>query len=290
MTIEALKKRIKTTEDLREIVSTMKSLSSVSILQYEQANNALEKYRQNLHDAFHAYVKKEGIPSMPNSEGLNKYLIILIGSDSGMVGKFNKEIILSVKAELKKQNIHWKDVLFMTIGKRITMLAEQAKFKIYAKYPIANSAKMVNSIAETVIMRLDEATQKEGINRVAVWYHKKMKSTSVSLHKEELIPFDTSSLIELKNKPWETNNVPLLPLDKSQMFSALLSEHLSIAVASQLNYSLAAEHYTRMTNMQNAEKNIDESLEAMNLEYQQKRQENITDELIDVISGAEAMK
>ena len=63
-----------------------------------------------------------------------------------------------------------------------------------------------------------------------------------------------------------------------------------IAIASQLNYSLAAEHYTRMTNMQNAEKNIDESLELMNLEYQQKRQESITDELIDVISGAEAMQ
>ena len=42
--------------------------------------------------------------------------------------------------------------------------------------------------------------------------------------------------------------------------------------------------------MQNAEKNIDESLEQMNLEYQQERQENITDELIDVISGAEAVK
>lgn len=290
MTIEALKKRIKTTEDLREIVSTMKSLSSVSILQYEQANNALEKYRDNLQDAFHAYVRKEGLPSQPNLLGKKSYLIILIGSDSGMVGKFNKEIILRAKAELKKNNINWKDVLFLTVGKRITMLAEQAKFKIYAKYPIANSVKMVNSIAETVIMKLDEATQKEGVNRVAVWYHKKVKNASVSLHKDEIIPFDTSSLLELKNKPWETNNVPLLPLDKKQMFSALLSEYLSIAVASQLNYSLAAEHYTRMTNMQNAEKNIDESLESMNLEYQQKRQENITDELIDVISGAEAMK
>ena len=45
-----------------------------------------------------------------------------------------------------------------------------------------------------------------------------------------------------------------------------------------------------MTNMQNAEKNIDENLEELNLEYQQQRQADITDELIDVISGAEAMK
>ena len=57
-----------------------------------------------------------------------------------------------------------------------------------------------------------------------------------------------------------------------------------------LNDSLASEHFTRMTNMQEAEKNIDENLERMNLEYQQQRQENITDELIDVISGADAMR
>ena len=82
----------------------------------------------------------------------------------------------------------------------------------------------------------------------------------------------------------------MIPIERKQMFAALLNEYLTIALASQLNYSLAAEHYTRMTNMQNAEKNIDESLEQMNLEYQQERQENITDELIDVISGAEAVK
>ena len=98
MSSEALKKRIKTTQDLREIVSTMKSLSSVSILQYEQANSALEKYRRNLRDAFHALIRKEGIHSLRvNASQPEKHLIILIGSDSGMVGKFNKEIIQNLE-------------------------------------------------------------------------------------------------------------------------------------------------------------------------------------------------
>lgn len=290
MTIEALKKRIKVTEDLREIVGTMKALSSVSILQYEQANMALAQYRRNLQDAFQVLIKQGGLPSMGEKSEQGKQLVILIGTDNGMVGKFNKEILDKAKADLKKQGVSLKNTLFLTIGKRIGGLAAQSNLKLYAKYAVANSVKMVNTIAETVIMKIDEATRKEHITSVCVWYHKRNKNEPVSLQKQQIIPFDFAAYQKLKEKPWGTNNLPLIPIERKQMFAALLNEYLTIALASQLNYSLAAEHYTRMTNMQNAEKNIDESLEQMNLEYQQERQENITDELIDVISGAEAVK
>ena len=89
MTIEALKKRIKVTEDLREIVGTMKALSSVSILQYEQANTALAQYRRNLQDAFQALIKQGGLPNSDVKAEHGKQLVILIGTDNGMVGKFN---------------------------------------------------------------------------------------------------------------------------------------------------------------------------------------------------------
>ena len=69
-----------------------------------------------------------------------------------------------------------------------------------------------------------------------------------------------------------------------------MREYLTMVLFSAITMSLSAEHYTRMINMQNAEKNIDERLDEMNLIYQQKRQETITEELIDIVSGAEAMK
>ena len=61
MSMESLQRRIKTTQDLRDIVSTMKSLSSVSILQYDQAGIALEQYLKNILDAFHALIKADKI-------------------------------------------------------------------------------------------------------------------------------------------------------------------------------------------------------------------------------------
>ena len=93
MSLEKLQRQIKTTQELREIVSTMKLLSSVSILQYEQAGAALEKYRRNLRTAFQALIRRYGLPHPAKSKAPPKYLLILIGSDNGMVGKFNQEII-----------------------------------------------------------------------------------------------------------------------------------------------------------------------------------------------------
>ena len=139
MTIEALKKRIKVTEDLREIVGTMKALSSVSILQYEQANTALAQYRRNLKDAFHALIKQGGLPKNEVKTAQNRQLVILIGTDNGMVGKFNKEILDKAKADLKKQGVPLKNTLFLTVGKRIGGLAMQSNLKLYAKYAVANS-------------------------------------------------------------------------------------------------------------------------------------------------------
>ena len=134
MTIEALQKRIKTTEDLRSVVSTMKSLSSVSILQYEQANVTLKKYRENLIDAFHAMVLSQGLPELSKDKSAPRYLFILIGSDSGLVGRFNKEVIEQTSDWLKSNNINISNVWFITIGKRIAALAEQKHLKIFAKY------------------------------------------------------------------------------------------------------------------------------------------------------------
>lgn len=291
MTLEFLQRKIKNTEDMRDIVSTMKTLSSVSILQYQQANKALEQYRRNLHDAFHAYVRKFGIPvQRAQKSDKGRYLVILIGSDNGMVGKFNKEIIEAAETELKKKKIELSDVLFLVVGKRLAMLAEQRNLNIYAKYGISNSVKVVNSLAETMIIKIDEAIRLKRINTIVVCFHKHSKNTAISIEKRKILPFDFSTLKKLQDKPWPTNNIPLITLDKEKLLSALINESLLVAISSQLNYSLSAEHYTRMTNMQNAEKNINENLAALDMEFQQKRQEMITDELIDVISGSEALK
>ena len=291
MSFEALQKRIKTTQELREIVNNMKTLSSVSIWQYEQANKALDKYRRNLRNAFHALLLNNGVPRVAQKARIaQKYLYILIGTDNGMVGKFNKEIIEKVRNDMRTKKIARKDVCVFVVGRRLATLAEQAGFNVYGSIGISNSVKVVGSLAEKVLLTIDEVTQKNRVDHVSVYYHRRHGNTSVVLENRQIIPYDKSIWKNLRAKQWDTNNFPQVSENKGRMFTALINEALMISMIRFLNGSLASEHFTRMTNMQEAEKNIDENLERMNLEYQQQRQENITDELIDVISGADAMR
>ncbi len=288
-TLEILQKRIKTTSDLRDIVSTMKSLSSVSILQYDQAAISLKGYRHNIRDGFHALVKSRPIPAQQRRKS-GKTLIVVIGSDNGLVGRFNKEVFNRAQQFLSEQNIPKTDALFLTVGKRVAALAQNADVNVFAKYAISNSIKFVNSLAGTIIVRLYEAMQMHKVTRVVVFYHKREQGTQTTLEMRQLWPFSDDAYKNLKQKPWGTNNLPLITLPTEVLAQALIKEYLMIEVSTALTYSLAAEHHTRMVNMQNAEKNIDESLVALNQEYQQRRQDAITEELIDVVSGAEAIK
>lgn len=290
MPIEALQRKIKTTQDLREIVGNMKTLSSVSILQYDEANEVLEKYQRNLRDAIHVLALHDGIPlSIAQQSAYPRYLFIVIGSDNGMVGRFNRDLIDEVRAFLKAQKIAIADARFIIIGKRLSALAEQADFNVLAGYATSNSVKAVISLAETLIMRLEQAMRRQRITDIYTCFHRR-NSNNVAIEMKKILPADYENLLKLKKKRWETNNLPMLPVDKDKMFAALVGEILMIALSKQINASLAAEHYIRMTNMQNAEKNIDENLEVMNLEFQQQRQEEITGELIDVIYGANAIE
>ena len=290
MSLEALQKRIKTTQDLRDIVSTMKSLSSVSILQYEQANKSLKEYKSILKDGIHALIRtgKLKLPPTPKNLEQQKTLAIIIGSDNGLVGRFNKELIDFAKKTLSSEGHNISDCAFISIGKRIASIAENQKLNLKAKYAVSNSIKVVGSIASTVIMRIEEAIRNEHFSRVIVFYHKQ-NATSSSVKSKVLLPFSTDAYARLSKEPWATNNIPLITMPPQKLTSVLVQEILMTVLSSAITSSLAAEHRTRMINMQNAEKNIDENLEKLNHIYQQERQEDITDELIDVISGSEAI-
>ncbi len=293
MSMEILSKRIKTTQDLRDIVSTMKSLSSVSILQYEQAQKSLIEYTHTIRNAFHALVKNNAIitphPKKEISPQNMKAIVIIIGSDNGLVGRFNKEIVQAATTFLKEKKIQSDKTTFITVGKRVASLIEQQQQNLFAKYAISNSIKAINSIASTVIVKMQEAIEKTKATHVFLFYHKRLSNQPTQIEQRTLLPFPLEQYATLKNEPWPTNNLPLITLNTQILISKLVQEYLMIVLSSALTMSLAAEHHTRMINMQNAEKNIDESLEKMNLEYQQKRQEAITEELIDVVSGSEAI-
>ena len=290
--LEGLQKRIKTTQDLRSIVSTMKSLSAVSIIQYDTALKSLLEYGKTI-DAGASALLRNGVlnaakpPKIASDK--KRVLAVLIGSDTGLVGKINRDVTDFAFQTLREKGVDANQAHFIAIGRQIINLMESREYSLEASYPVSNSIKAVSTTAAAVLVKIDEVLHTHGITHVYLFYNRK-RGVSVRPHSSLLMPAGEEWLAKIKERKWESRRFPVFSMSPQALFSSLVQERLLIELSTALTDSLTAEHHTRLMTMQAAEKNIDENLERMNLEYQQMRQENITTELLDVVSGAEALR
>ena len=290
--LEGLQKRIKTTQDLRSIVSTMKSLSAVSIIQYDASLKSLLEYGQTI-DAGAYVLMRNGVlnaakpPKLPSEK--KKALAVVIGSDTGLVGKINRDVVEFAENTLKEKGFDSDRILYIAVGRQVISRLESREVPLLASYPVSNSIKAVGTTASAILIKIDEVLHAEGITHVYLFFNRR-RGGSVNPASSLLMPMGEEWLEGLKRRKWNSRRFPVFSMPAPRLFSCLVQERLLIETATALTDSLTAEHHTRLMTMQAAEKNIDENLERMNLEYQQMRQENITTELLDVVSGAEALR
>ena len=301
-TLEGLKRRIKTTTSLKDIVSSMKTLSMVSVGQYEKSTKALKQYSESIELSLLALIRGRSIPSTVPQKLKEKIVVIILGSDQGLVGKFNKSIANFAIEKLKNEGIDLQNVDFIVGGKSLSSKILSLGYDINTLFTMPSSVKAMITVAKKIVLKLwnIQSKQQNGEKdfsfsnrflKVYIFYNSKNEKSVISQNMEQLLPIDTNFLKKLSLKKWPTKNIPIYaPRSRRTLFSLFMQQLLFANIYKAVAQSLAAEHFTRMISMQNAEKNIDEHLEEMNLEYQQRRQTEITNELLDVVVGAEVLK
>ena len=287
---EELQQRIKTITDLQSIVKTMKMLSSVSVGQYEKALNSLTQYGKTLQEAFQGLFAQSFFNYSPKNIKTTspKILAIVIGSDNGLVGRFNKEVLNFVKTTADDLATPLNQIRLIAVGKRIALLAPEMGLHLTHSYPVSNSIKEISSLAGMILTKIDQEISNHNFDLVKIFYNRQY-NFSFKPQMRQLMPLPTEDFLKLKKVYWEGKMLPLITSPKEELFSALLHEYFIIQLTHALTSSLMTEHFTRMNQMQQAEKNIEEKLTSLNLQYQQARQNQITDELIDIVSGATAI-
>ncbi|MBR1544909.1 MAG: F0F1 ATP synthase subunit gamma [Alphaproteobacteria bacterium] len=301
-TLEGLKRRIKTTTSLKDIVSSMKTLSAVSVGQYEKSTKALKQYYDSIELALLALIRGRTIPKKINQKFKEEVVAIILGSDQGLVGKFNKSIAKFAIQYLKENNINPKDTNIIVGGKSLASKIISFGYDIDTLFTMPSSVKAMVTVSKKIVLKLGEiqSKQQNGIRdfsfsnrqlKVFLFYNSNDEHSQVKQNIVKLLPIDTDFLTNLSKKKWPTKNIPIYAQrSRRTLFSLFMQQLLFVNIYKAVAQSLASEHFTRMISMQNAEKNIDEHLSAMNLEYQQRRQTEITNELLDVVVGAEVLK
>lgn len=289
-TLESLKGKIKTTKNLQGIVGSMKTLSAVSIAQYEKASKALQIYDKNIKYGLKVALSKYTLPK----NKAKKYtggVAILFGTDQGLVGRFNTSLAQFAQEQIKNSPTikDPSNIKYIVVGRSMGAKFSALNGKMEKLYSTPGSVEAIANLAQIITLKIDELLEDYVFEKVLLFHNSLHNGTQFKPNYNRLLPMDEIILNDIRSEEWPTNQLPQTPVAGENMFESLVRQKLFIQMYKAMAESLAAEHMTRMISMQNAEKNIDEHLDKMNLEYQQRRQTEITEELIDVVSGAEVL-
>jgi F-type H+-transporting ATPase subunit gamma len=284
-TLDALRRRIESASDLHGIVRTMKALSAASIRQFERSVEAVEAYSHTVASGMHILLKDmppSEADSAPGSRGGT--LAIIFGSDQGMCGQFNENITAFALRDLGES-----ERIQIAIGMRAAARLQEAGSSFSEMFPVPSSVDGINPAVQSLLLKIDEWREQKTLEKVILYYNRPTSGASYQPDRVQLTPVDMSQFRALAQKKTPSRSLPMYTMESSRLLSALLHQYLFVQLYRAYARSLTSENASRLMTMQAAEKNIDERLVELNTLYHGLRQGMITSELLDIVSGVEAL-
>nr|WP_321513740.1 F0F1 ATP synthase subunit gamma [uncultured Pseudodesulfovibrio sp.] len=285
-TLDALQKRIQTTGDLLGVVKTMKSLAAVNIRHFERAARSLTEYAEVVEQGW-AVLFRSGELTLPAGRE-TRALILVVGSDQGMCGQFNE---LATRAALQEgDRIVGKglDVAYWSAGDRIRIGLEDAGRVVVKHFSIPGTLGGVNLMVEGLVPHLAE-WYRSGQGRFHVVHNAEGEREGYAPLVHNVLPLDKDWEEKVTAAPWPSRCLPQTYLPTEALFAGLFEQHLFASLYGALVRSMAAENAARLAAMQAAENNIEDMRAHLQMTFHQIRQDSITGELLDIVSGFEAM-
>jgi F-type H+-transporting ATPase subunit gamma len=290
-TLQGLKKRIESTEGLHTVVKTMKSLAAVNIRQYERAVEALADYSSSVEMGLYVLLRKRELSRIIERHSRDNRLgCIIFGSDQGLCGSLNEQVVSMAADHMKEMGIGRENRFLVVVGERAAALMEDNKHQVQRYIQVPSSVSEITVKVQNLLIQIERWSEEQGIERVLLFYNKQLSGASYRPKRVNLLPVNREWLSSLKDRSWPSRVLPTFTMDWDTLFYALIREYLFISLFRAFAESLASENASRLAAMQGAEKNIEELLSELNSQYHQQRQKSITEELLDIVAGFEALQ
>ncbi len=290
-TMESLKRKIKSAQDLQSVVKTMKALAAVSIRQYQKAVESLTDYNRTVELGLQVVLrqKTEGMALAPQVPA-PRLGAIIFGSDQGLCGQLNEQIASHALAAMAGLGIPPADRTVVTVGMRVNGFIEDAGIEILETLTTPGSVSGVTPMVQDLIMLLEDWHTERQIQHIYLFYNEYLTGASYRPHTLRLLPVDRDWLKKLEVRKWPSRSLPAFTMSRDALFLALIREYLFVNLFRAFAESLASENASRLASMQTAEKNIEDRLQELTGQFHRQRQMTITEELLDIVAGFEAMQ
>ena len=291
--LKEIRTRIGSVKSTRKITNAMKMVAASKLKRAQDAVINLRPYESKLHEILVSLVKSlenEEIASNYLRNGKeDKVLLVVITSNKGLCGAFNSNIIKkAVELGQSKYAEQYKNgnLSYFTIGKKGTDFFQSKGYPVYGyNNDILEDISFKNAFP--VIRQVMDSFLNKEFDKIEIIYNKFKNAAVQLLTVDQFLPVDPN--MENIEESTEQYNYIFEP-SKELIIQELIPNSLRTQFYEALLESLAAEHGARMTAMHKATDNATDMIKDLQLTYNKARQASITNEILEVVSGAEALK
>jgi F-type H+-transporting ATPase subunit gamma len=301
MAQKELKNRVASVKNVQKITRAMEMISAARLRRAEQRIVALRPYasavRRMTRQAAEAAENLPSLPILRAREDERKVGMLLVTSDRGLAGAFNGQIIragIRAASELERDG---KDVSFSASGRRgVGSLNFRKRTPTGAYVGFTDRPAYAN--ARTIAADLIAAYVDGEVDRVEIFYNHYISPLQQRVTRETLLPLQHASILEEgegdeaeEEKREGQGHRALVEYEPEpeEILQRLVPVYVEISIFRALLESTASEHGARMTAMRNASENAGELIDTYTLQMNRQRQADITQEIMEVVAGAESL-
>ncbi len=281
--LKELRSRITSVSSTMQITSAMKMVSAAKLSKAQDAITSMRPYAEKLTQLLQdlsATLDDDSGSKFAEEREVKKVLIVAISSNKGLAGAFNTNIIKKVKSKIQNE-YQGKDVELLTLGKKGNDILRKT-FDVYKN----NNGIFDDLTFENVSEIAEELMQLflDGkYDKIDVVYNQFKNAGTQIVMDEQFLPIEKFESEDNKQLDY------IFEPSKLEIVKDLIPKSLKMQLYKALRDSFASEHGARMTAMHKATDNAKELRDDLKLSYNKARQASITNEILEIVGGAEAL-
>src|SRR5947207_792417 len=295
-----IKSRISSVKNIRKITRAMEMVAAARLRRAEQRIEELRPYADAIRRMTRRAVQAaESIPSLPileEHDSVNHVGLLLVTGDRGLAGAFNSQIIRAGNRRRQELEPEGKRLAWYASGRRGVSSIEFRGFSLaggYTGFTDRPAYADARNIADDLIAAYVDGQ----LDRVEMFYNGYISPMTQEVRHETLLPLQQADVLGDEGEtegedegPDQSRSLWIYEPDPEEILKRLAPDYVEISIYRALLESTASEHGARMTAMRNASENAAELIDDLTLEANRQRQAEITQEIMEVVAGAEGLR
>ena len=287
MSMRDIKRKIKSLKGTQRITAAMKAVSAAKLKRAEAELKKVRNFARILREItldLASFPETESVFLKKDNKPTKKVLICIFGSDKGLCGAFNSNLIKTARKKINQLREKNVEVELLTVGNKVTNYFEKYT-NIKLRYKWTDIFRRVGEdLAKEIYSTIIKAYLEDGFDEIHIVFNKFINPLRQDVIYDEFLPIKSSQ------EKQDENIIGMEVVPNYEILDNLVKDYTFAWVLNVLWESTTSEHAARMTAMDNATNNIKDLIKKLTISYNKARQAAITKELIEITNAIEAMK